>query len=233
MKAVRTRQVGSPGTAGFTLTEILIVIGVLIALMGIVTVVVTSSLDSSRDRAKGEMMLLADAVDKYREMFGEVLPPGFYWDEDDEFVEQEGVEDVLDSVTIEPSPSTDDEESSAVLFFFLTNTFETNSEGDPGMVGRLGESMGPCLSPEDLKAEMVKNPAVLDEEFEEIDIKVGYEGVATWFIDPWGNPYRYIIKNDGQDFDIESAGPDGEFGDPFDRDDPGCRDNILLSRMNR
>ena len=232
MKAYGTQSISR--TAGFTLVEILIVIAVIISLMGIVMVAVMSAHDPNRARVNGDFMLLSDAIERYKEAYGNVLPLKPYYKkyEGDEEGEIK-VEELPQGITIRPSPTKDEERVGAWLFYLLTRSFESTRENDPGVIGRTPAGRGPFLSPNNLAPEMLRDPSVLDEEFEKVNVEGEYEGTATWFVDPWGTPYRYTLKNDGMDFNIESAGPDGEFGDEYSETDERRKDNITLEALNR
>lgn len=229
-------------TAGFTLTELLIVMGILIALMAVVLVGVISATDPQKARVKADLMMLAAAVEAYREAYGMVLPPGYYFDPDTRQMEppknevkQRELAEIESRINCRPSPANNEEKSGALLFYFLTHNFFSLKETEPGVVGRTGGERGGAIRRGNLKSDMLKDPSVLDEEFEKVDMDAGYSGVTTWFLDPWRNPYRYRLKNDGQDFEIESAGPDGKFGDQDDSEASKLarRDNISLESLNR
>jgi TM2 domain-containing membrane protein YozV len=71
--------------------------------------------------------------------------------------------------------------------------------------------------PEATRAEAVEIVRVL-EEFrggaraypDELEIVIGQRPLrAGWRADEWGHPYRYTVEEDGQSFELVSAGPDG------------------------
>ena len=247
MRTSETKVRPASGEAGFTLVEILIVMSVIIVLMGMVLVGVIGSYDPNRARVNADLMVLASAIESYRDAYGKVLPPGYWRDEEGEvhapgsYRDESGIiqppaaqDDILQSgITFRPSPSTDEEKSTALLFYFLTRTFKSAGEEDPGTIGRSGSRRGPFISRSNLKKDLLKDDTVLEEDFVVEDMHQGYSGVATWLVDPWGNPYRYVLTNDGRNFELESAGPDGEFGDVTAEEDIKRKDNISLEKLNR
>jgi type II secretory pathway pseudopilin PulG len=234
----------SAGTGGFTLAELIIVIGIIVMLFAMLLVLYKVT-NTSQTRAQNEIRRLAFAIRSYAESNGGVLPPMDFT--------------LIDTqVVVNPQPGTDEERSSTTLFYFLTHTFRTPDAGsatdpnrprDPSIVGLPITAKGPFLSNTDIETSMIKNPALRERKFDVVDLLEGYKGEATWFVDPWGMPYRYSrramdldgnvgdevrMKNEGKiimkitGFVLESAGPDGKFGDPGNPSGPDARDNIKL-----
>lgn len=224
--------------AGFTLVELLIVMGVLVALYALVLVAM-KVLDTKSSRAEAELKALALGLRNYADAYGGVFPPSDY--------------SVIETgVTATPqAPSTDEEKSSAVLFYFLDHTFRCTEAANPLVIGVMPPQRGPFLNLRNVRPEMLKDPMITkDSQFDAtVEIAQGYSGKTTWFMDPWGRPYRYarravdqygnmdeemnILKKGNRvigirGFILESAGPDGEFGDINNTKDPKRMDNVIL-----
>ena len=84
MRTSETKARPASGEAGFTLVEILIVMSIIVVLMGMVMVAVIGSYDPNRARVNADLMVLARAIESYRDAYGKVLPPGYWRDEDGE-----------------------------------------------------------------------------------------------------------------------------------------------------
>ena len=235
MKNSRDKDARVRGDGGFTLIELMIVIGVLVLLMAMVLVALSAA-DVTRMGAEATVNRLAIGIRNYAAAHGGVLPPADF--------------SVIDTrVTVNPTPSTDEEKSSATLFYFLTHQFKSTDVADPTWVGLPPRTKGPFLAINNLETGIRRDASVKEDPV--IDLQNGYAGATTWFIDPWGNPYRYgrramdtegnsgdevTMKRQGKTiakitgFVLESAGPDGKFGDAGNPSGTDHRDNIRLEQ---
>ena len=217
-------QIAPKTRAGFTLVELMVVMAVLITLIGLSFA--AYSLVSSDDNieAQTEMRLIMQALKKYAEDNGGRYPPNVVpvgveirpENEDDTGQDEDG-EDVENLKR--------DRASIAALFYFLTRHFvfepttynpDTGEaeEADPQVIGN------PSMTG---KGPYLKLSIFSDNQFglasvgrdEDIDVTLpepGYTGETTWLLDPWGTPYRYVLKDNGRRYILESAGPDRRFG---------------------
>jgi len=244
MKRHGPQSSAAAAAGGFTLAELLIVIGIIVILMGMV-IVALSVADVTSTKAESELRTLSFAIRNYAASNGGVLPPSDF--------------SLIDTTVIaNPSPSTPEEKSSAALFYFLTHAFRPPDVGDlnnpqkprdPSLVGLPVMVRGPFMYNTNIEKDMMRNQALHNQRFEVVDLSSGYSGETTWFQDPWGNPIRYSckamdengdtgeaeqMKEEGKTivkitgFILESAGQDGKFGDPNDPNDPARKDNIRI-----
>jgi prepilin-type N-terminal cleavage/methylation domain-containing protein len=221
MKTSGIKRLPSAKISGFTLTELIIVVSIILSLMAMI-VVAMSVANASKSEVDSELKRLSMAIRIYAEAHGGVLPPSNF--------------SLIDTkVVVTPTPSKDEEKSSATLFYFLTHVFKAidagditnpNKPRDPTLVGLPALTKGPALNPNDIARSMWKDYSLHSQTFDLVDLTLGYKGKTTWFIDPWGNPYKYTVKPGGTGFILESAGPDGKFGTTPGDDD--SKDNIKL-----
>jgi type II secretory pathway pseudopilin PulG len=244
MKRYGSQPRPASAVGGFTLTELIIVIGILVMLMAMVLVALNVG-DVTSTKTESELRTLSFAIRGYAEKNGGVLPPSDF--------------SIIDTkVTVNPQPSTPEEKSSATLFYFLTHGFKSPDVGDstdlkkprdPSLVGLPVPVRGPFMYNSNIARDMMKDPTLRDRRLDIVDLANGYSGETTWFVDSWGNPYRYSrramdengntgdevkMKEEGKTvvkitgFVLESAGPDGKFGDENDPADPARKDNIKI-----
>ncbi len=217
------RHITPEGQRGFTLLELIVVMAVLVTLIGLSFA--AFSLIGSNDmvEAKTEIRLMMQAISKYAEENGGRYPPNVLPDDVDIVPENEDDDTVGDDgETLENLKR--DRASIAALHYFLTRQFFTNqptdedseqlAEFDPQIIGRYRlTGKGPYLN-RSIFDEYQYGSATAGTD-EDINVTLpdpGYTGQTTWLLDPWGTPYRYILKDKGRRYIIESAGPDGKFG---------------------
>jgi len=201
--------------AGFTLIELLIVIGVIATLISL-TFTLTTLSDSRESCAKADLRLFSVALHAYKDANGGVCPPDTL------------PPDVEMSPYEEMAEMQRDKETSAALFYFLTTCFYTDFTEDPQNVGkkRMG-GYGPFLLAGSIGESHLANSQMLDNQIINL-AESTYTGKATWLKDPWGTPYRYVLKDKGRRFYIESAGPDGKFGSKFVTEEEGGEETIQI-----
>ena len=217
------KHIAPPTHHGFTLIELLVVMSVLITLIGLSFAAFSLIRSDDEIEAETEMRLMMQAISKYAEENGGRFPPNVLPedvvvkpnnDEDDEPIDDDGndVENLRR-----------DRDSGAALFYYLTRRFsasrsdeddEQPPQFDPQVIGRYRiEGRGPYLNRKIFGDHQYGSAAAGTHE--EVNVKLpdpGYTGQTTWVLDPWGTPYRYILKDNGRRYIIESAGPDKKFG---------------------
>ncbi len=203
---------GKTGEAGFTLVELLVVMGVIIALVGMTFFLAAVAGDNEQVRAKTEIRLLMQAVTYYASENGGAYPPDSVPPEVEILPE---IIEVEDGGEDEEPLLREEKESCASLIFYLTRRYYLDiaqGRDDPQEMGeRRSRAMGPFLSLIEFKSESFAYPVDLDDDIKVEFPEPGYTGKTTWLLDPWGTPYRYFLQGGGG-YVIESAGEDMKFG---------------------
>ena len=185
------------GSRSFTLIELLAVISVLILLAGIIFGVSTSIQRRAREsRARGEMAIIAQALERYKEFYGD-----YPWIDSG----SNGAREIYAALIGRRSP---------------TGAFVMDAEGrlesreDP-LVNRKGKEL---LSPTQLATSLPDDGGTESRANRTQDS--GYAGI--FLIDPWGRPYLYSYRvarpgssgkaSKGAGYLLLSSGPDEEVG---------------------
>ncbi len=185
------------GSRSFTLIELLAVISVLILLAGIIFGVSTSIQRRAREsRARGEMAIIAQALERYKEFYGD-----YPWIDSG----SNGAREIYAALIGRRSP---------------TGAFVMDAEGrlesreDP-LVNRKGKEF---LSPTQLATSLPDDGGTESRANRTQDS--GYAGI--FLIDPWGRPYLYSYRVarpgsrgkawKGAGYLLLSSGPDEEVG---------------------
>lgn len=182
-------------TDGFTMIEILVVLGIIIILAGITFGLVSGVSERGRmARAETELRLIAQSLEQFRTQYGDYPWVGTATTSNNE----EALFNALAGITgPQGDPIIDDSNSARVGRVFIDFSRITVGDGnnevlDEGAFNQLPMAGDP-------------SPGVLQRRF----------------LDPWGNPYRYYYRNGNSPdnwrrsgFILYSMGPEGSHSPP-------------------
>ncbi|MFO8028133.1 MAG: prepilin-type N-terminal cleavage/methylation domain-containing protein [Opitutales bacterium] len=186
--------------SGFTLIELLMVFAV-IAILAAITFGISRGVRDAQNRAKAkvELAAISQALEEFKGRYGD-----YPWHDSDE--------GSYPSSQIKPGESEAEkiETTSVMLLYALTGRMKFDPQVDQDPVYHVADSLD--------DDEVEKAPKFIDiEKFYYSVDSAGEDGNPGALLDPWGNPYIYLYKEEGATDDWEqfgyhlySTGPDGE-----------------------